>query len=187
MSEETWKPIPSLNREYEASNYGRIRALWICNKVCKKIRLEPKILSLQWDRKGYRTVTIKRKTIRVARAVCEAFHGKPMSGMVCDHKNNVRHDDKPENLHWVTPQQNQDYRKSRGTYHVGTQCRSAKLNDKKVMQIRQRYANGERPKNLGIEYGVARENIHLIVNGSQWKHLPIIQSAMKASLEGEKK
>lgn len=70
-----------------------------------------KFLKGHLSKKGYVKVSLwdceKVKTMFVHRLVCEAFHG-PMSeeGMVVDHINAVRDDNRVENLRWVTVEQN---------------------------------------------------------------------------------
>jgi hypothetical protein len=58
------------------------------------------------DRDGYvicDTHYPKRKTLRVHRVACEAFHGPAPEGKPeCDHKNRSRHDNRASNLRWAT-------------------------------------------------------------------------------------
>ena len=56
--------------------------------------------------KGYRRVTIARKSHPVHRLICEAFHGICPEGCEADHINRERNDNRPENLRWVTRSEN---------------------------------------------------------------------------------
>jgi hypothetical protein len=47
----------------------------------------------------------------------------------------------------------------------------AKLTDRDVISIRNRYAHGEKQSTLAREYGVDHKNIFFIVHGITWKHL----------------
>jgi hypothetical protein len=61
----------------------------------------------QWD--GTRFVYARRghKTLRVARLVCEAFHGPaPADLPVCMHLNENSRDNTPSNLQWGTQREN---------------------------------------------------------------------------------
>lgn len=42
----------------------------------------------------------------VHRLICEAFHGPCPAGKEVDHRNRIRDDNRPENLHWVTRSEN---------------------------------------------------------------------------------
>ena len=56
--------------------------------------------------KGYCIVSVKGKYRKVHRLVLETFIGIPDDGMMCDHINRVRNDNRVENLRWVTAQEN---------------------------------------------------------------------------------
>ena len=61
----------------------------------------------QWD--GARFIYGRRgqKTLKVARLVCEAFHGTAPDGMrVCMHIDEDSRNNKPENLAWGTQKEN---------------------------------------------------------------------------------
>ena len=50
---------------------------------------------------------VKYGTIKIHRAVCEAFHGAPPSeSSVVIHVNEDAHDNRPENLRWGTQREN---------------------------------------------------------------------------------
>lgn len=58
----------------------------------------------------------KKKTYNVARLVALAFHGVPPDGMTVNHINCNWHDNRPENLEWVTMQANIDHARDHGIY-----------------------------------------------------------------------
>jgi hypothetical protein len=105
---EIWKPIPSLP-EYEASSLGRIRR--VPHEVSRGQGTRwygGKAWTGAWEKtQGRYIFQFHGKTYRVARLICEAFHGpKPFPGAVCLHldedvKNNV-----PSNLKWGTQKEN---------------------------------------------------------------------------------
>lgn len=61
--------------------------------------------------------------------------------------------------------------KSSGKFELGSQPKGTKLTEEKVRAIRKRYAAGERPRDLGPEYGVTPENISMIGLRKTWKHV----------------
>lgn len=95
---EIWKPVPSLPG-VQASSLGRLffpngkgpRVGWWCKKQ--------KRYTIYWKS--------RRLSIRVARAVCEAFHGPPpFAEAVAMHLDEDSRNNKPENLAWGTQKEN---------------------------------------------------------------------------------
>lgn len=59
---------------------------------------------------GYKQVKIRGKCYSVHRLVLETFIGPCPPTLECDHINRVRHDNRVENLRWVTSKENQNNR-----------------------------------------------------------------------------
>ena len=98
--EEHWKPIHSLNDKYEASNTGHIR-----NALTKKQLKEFN------NTNGYLGMTVRPEpnhtvNIRIHKKVAEAFLGEPLSGYVINHKDGNKHNNRIENLEYVTSSEN---------------------------------------------------------------------------------
>lgn len=56
---------------------------------------------------GYKQVRFQGKCYRVHRAVCQAFHGPaPEDKPEVDHINRIKDDNRPENLRWVSREEN---------------------------------------------------------------------------------
>ena len=96
---EEWKVIPSFPR-YQVSSEGRIRSI---DRGPMRVRVKPH---------GYCYVLLavgNSKKVRkyIHHLVLEAFVGPRPKGYQCDHINAVRDDNRLENLHWVTPSENQ--------------------------------------------------------------------------------
>lgn len=126
MQGEVWKTIPSLP-EYEASDWGRVR---------RKPHLKPRKGGGLYRVAGKPTKGVLRpssggprysircsgRNYKVARLVCEAFHGPPPPGKPnCLHRDEDAQNNRPGNLKWGTQRENLnapgflDYCRSRKT------------------------------------------------------------------------
>lgn len=95
-----WRPVVGYEDYYAVSNDGRVKSK-VNGKILKQV-----------DSNGYKFVNLcvngRKKSTAVHRLVCMAFNGMPESeDMQVDHLNMLRSDNRPENLEWVTPKENQ--------------------------------------------------------------------------------
>ena len=100
--------------------------------------------------------------------VALAFIGPCPDGHEVNHKNFVKHDNRAENLEYVTRSENLLHRSSAGIGR-GESNGTSKLKRADVVAIRKRHTNGEGYKNLGKAFGVSWECIRNIVKGRVWK------------------
>jgi hypothetical protein len=64
----------------------------------------------QWDGKRYIYPRRGHKTLKIARLVCEAFHGEaPADKTYCLHIDENSRNNRPENLKWGTQKENLNY------------------------------------------------------------------------------
>ena len=105
---EEWRIVPS-DESLLASSYGRIMVAPYCTVGGRgKRRLCGGAGTFGvWD--GSRYIYNRRgySTRKVARLVCEAFHGvAPADDSVCKHLDENSANNRPENLRWGTQKQN---------------------------------------------------------------------------------
>ena len=115
MSDEVWKPVPSLSGVL-ASSYGRIklpsRTATMPHGGIRHYHPKPtygcRVKSSKNARHTYYGVSTKFfGNIKVHRAVCEAFHGKPpFERAVVIHLDEDATNNRPENLKWGTQKEN---------------------------------------------------------------------------------
>jgi len=103
---EEWRPVVGYETRYEVSNIGRVRSL------AGRHGPYPAPRVLQPGRtNGYPYVNLLlrgiQKTHCIHRLVARAFCFGYSPGMHVNHKNGVRHDNRVQNLEWVTPTENQ--------------------------------------------------------------------------------
>ena len=95
---EKWKNIKSFD-DYEVSTFGQVYS-----------KMSGKILKPALNHKGYQIVALykagKCYSRRVHRLVAETFIPNPDNLREVDHINNIRDDNKSENLRWATASEN---------------------------------------------------------------------------------
>ena len=125
MIEEIWKDIKGFEGLYQVSNLGRIKSLK------RPYGLKEKILKPQIDHRGYYRVDLWKQSIgkhyKVHRLVWETFNGSIPEGFQVNHINEIKSDNRLENLNLMTPKENTNW----GT---GIE-RSAKKRSKVVLQF----------------------------------------------------
>lgn len=112
--EEEWRDVAGYEGWYQVSDEGRVR--------CLKRRLknggvfvyeEPLIRMLRGTDKGYLQVTLfdgaKRKDFAVHRLVAQAFIPNPLNLPEVNHRNEVKSDNRAENLEWCSRKYNMNY------------------------------------------------------------------------------
>ena len=124
---EVFKDIKGYEGLYQVSNQGRVKSFAKWRGSSK-----PRILSFCANSNGYYTIGLnkngKRKTMSIHVLVAMVFLGyKPNGqnrGLVCDHINNDKLDNRVENLRIITPRENSPKRLKKYTSkYVGVSWR----------------------------------------------------------------
>lgn len=123
------------------------------------------------DHKGYlRTMLVDcngvSKTIKVHRVIAMLFIPNPENKPQVNHINGIKHDNRIENLEWVTAKENAIHAVQNGL------CKYTRLNKEKVIEIRKLYSEGVyNQREIGEKYGVDRRHVSDIVNFKRWNHI----------------
>jgi hypothetical protein len=103
---EDWRIVPS-KPSLLASSDGRIMIAAYCVLDGSRREYGGTPTRGQWD--GARFIYARKghRTLKVARLVCEAFHGsQPHSDSVCMHMDENSRHNRPDNLAWGTQKEN---------------------------------------------------------------------------------
>jgi hypothetical protein len=137
------------------------------NKTHKNIKaVKPRLMNT-----GYHAValckdnTIKYKTVH--RIMAECFLGN-VDGLVVNHKNGIRSDNRLENLEVVTPSENALH----GVYVLKNG--KSKLTHEQAQEIKSRVAAGEKQKHIATEFGVSPQIINYLVKGKTYNKSDIV-------------
>lgn len=169
MIKEIWKPIPGYENEYSISNLGRVRSEARAIKCSGKVKgtylsnRKEKILKPGRGSNGYFTVSLRRHNSRTIHSLLmETFVGKKPKGKEVMHLNDVRDDNRLENLAYGTRSENN---------------LSASKNDKRkisrkiVEKIKKAHNTGAVSQySLAKKYKISTSQINNIVHGRQRKH-----------------
>lgn len=104
---EIWKSVKGYEGLYEVSDMGNVRSL-------RRKTTKGKILKPAIDKDGYLRVSLSKnnqiKNYPVHRLVAIAFvDGHSLENNIINHKNEVKNDNRAENLEWCDPKYNTNY------------------------------------------------------------------------------
>lgn len=170
---EIWKPIPGFEH-YEASSLGRIRSKDRDTSIIsfkgtfytRAFRGRILVFDKKINGAGYLGVSLcangRTVSCAVHRMIAITFLG-PKKDFQVNHKNGNRLDNRLENLEWVTPKENIQHAKNRGS-KFGKSMRAAtnpnaKLTQRQMDFIKKnasKFLNTYHTKKLAIKYGVSR-------------------------------
>jgi hypothetical protein len=169
MSEERWAPIADFPGYY-VSDFGRIKSTRACQGTVTKI------LKLQPGRYGkYQRICIRqnntKKYVSVHSLVLECFVG-PRNGRTVNHKNFNTHDNRLENLEWMSLSENLKHARLANRHAFGERHGLTKMTSAKVKQARDVYRSGKMSmERLAEKFGIAFSSMQLILREKTWKRL----------------
>lgn len=157
---EEWRDIPEYEG-YQVSNFGRVKSLERIDALGHKRK--EKILK-PWITRGYFQVQLWKNSIeknyKVHRLVYEAFNGQIPENMQVNHINEIKTDNRLENLNLMTCKENTNYgtRNERITKKLSKVVLQFDLNDNFVKE----YASTHQ---VARETGFSQGNIWSCCNG----------------------
>lgn len=169
---EIWKDIPEFEGNYQASNYGNIKALF--RESFQKgrwgfalVRFPERIMSQEIKKSGYHYVGLckdgKKKGYLVHRAVLAAFKG--VSHMQCNHMDGNKSNNKLDNLEYCTPLQNISHCINVLGKKRGAGSGHAKITEQQALAIK---SDTRILREISKDYGISLQAVHYIRIGKNW-------------------
>lgn len=114
-----------------------------------------------------------KKQVRAHRLIWIAANGAIPDGMVIDHINNKKDDNRLSNLQLLTPENNSLKARFDGRYLCGEDNPAAKTTAYIRETIRHEYSGGNVSyRELAVKYGISKSTVCNIVNETGWTDVP---------------
>jgi hypothetical protein len=112
-------------------------------------------------------------TKTVHRLIARTFLGPCPAGLLVNHKNGIKTDNRACNLEYVTKSQNALHGIALGLSPVlrGEEVGNARLSANDVIAIRRRAEAGERNLEISRDYGITRQYAGRVIARETWKHI----------------
>lgn len=179
MNTEQWKDIPEWSG-YQVSNCGSVRSYRKGGKLGAYLTKTPKLKTIGISVWGYPEVRLwlnqDTKKFRIHRLVASVFIPNPSNLPEVNHKNGNKLDNSVSNLEWVSRSKNMThlYQELKSPTMRGEKNGHARLSSSQVRKIKEKWLTGQfRQQDIANQYAVSRTTINAIVNGYNWKHLPV--------------
>ncbi|MEK6883483.1 MAG: NUMOD4 domain-containing protein [Nanoarchaeota archaeon] len=174
--EEIWMDIKEYEGMYQISSFGRVKSLDRIDNTNRHIK--ERILKPGKNNGGYFNVVLSKKnnmkTFKVHRLVALAFLPNTYNYPQVNHKNDIRTDNRLENLYWGTQKENVYDAIRSGKFRLDQNCGEkfygAKLNNEKIIMIKQMWnTNNFFQREIAGKFNISRSNVSEIVNNRSWK------------------
>jgi hypothetical protein len=174
LSCEIWRPIPGWEKYYKVSTHARVLSLPRLVRVRSGVwRLNKEKILKGCSRSGYWCYTLSvgdrvwSPGVHVLMAL--AFIPNPDNKPMVSHINDVRDDNRLENLEWAYHIENTQRAKENNRYPRGRLSGMAAFDEDTVRSIRRRIDDGESVRGIADDLGVSCGTIYSIRDGKTYK------------------
>lgn len=161
---EEWRPWR--DGAYEVSSLGRVRRAKPGRRTHVWRLMTPVLLSIGYYHVGP-TINGRNVQVYVHAMVAEVFIGPRPEGYDINHKDGIKTNNAVTNLEYTTHLENVRHAHRSGFVPRGEKHHNAKLTTAQVIDIRARFALGERNGALAKAFGVSPATISEIAHGSK--------------------
>lgn len=173
--QEIWKDVVGHEGFYQVSNIGRVKSLprTVNNKF-----YEGKILSTKNNNaKQYEKTSLhnngKTKYYKVHQLVARAFIPNPENKREVNHIDGNKHNNKVENLEWVTSKENKEHNHTLGLVRIGERHQNSILNEETVIQIKMMLKDGISQASIARHFNLKPYMVNNIKRENTWKYLKV--------------
>lgn len=156
--------------KYLLTRDGRIFSMRFVNRMVNKPRLKELKQNLG---RTYPSVCLcvggKKMMVQVHVLMLEEFVSSRPAGHLACHKDGNPQNNHIDNLYWGTPRQNMLDRTAHGRAPLGEKNKSSKLTAAQVKSIRAMSRSGIKQIQIAKQFGIHRDSVRKIVNGTYWK------------------
>lgn len=175
---EIWRDI-EMCPNYMISSYGRLyRCVYTTynNGMIKRPHIHKicsRLLSVDTlSPKGYQRAKSNGVRISIHREVAKAFIPNTENKYTVNHIDGNKLNNRADNLEWMTYAENTKHAAKLGLLDKGVEVHTAKLDEKSVKEIRDKYVKNEYGmRRLAREYGITPQNVDSIVKNKTWRHI----------------
>lgn len=162
---EIWKPIPNYEGHYEASNWGRVSSLkYGDRRLMSPHKRSDGRLSIQLH------LNNKYKGFRVHQLIASAFLTGYIPLYEINHKDGNPLNNAPDNLEWVTHQENMKHSYDNKLHPRKETHGIAKVTSYQVDKIRRFYAEKRFTQyELADIYGINQPTVSRIIRNKLWE------------------
>ncbi len=179
--QEEWRPVVGWEDRYSVSSLGRMATVprFVPVSHGGKRYVKHRILKTQMDRYGYPVITLCRNRNWEVRTIHKllviAFIGEIPEGMVINHKDGRKNNNRLSNLEICTQQWNALHSRRVSKTNIGSDVVNSKLTEAIVIECRKLLIgapHGTLTK-LARKYGVCRSAMGhaCLPNGRTWRHV----------------
>lgn len=174
MSGKKWFDIPEYQGLYQVSKDGEVRSLY------KNTKNKTGILRVKLTPGGYPKVNLyrngKQTTFTVHGLMRRTFWPDAKSGMVINHLDLNKQNNKLSNLELCTYKENTRHASRNGVFKnrpgpKGASNAKAKMNEEQVREARKLYKNGVSVKDLCFKFGLKSTAMRYLLSGKHWSHV----------------
>ena len=172
---ETWRPVVDFEEYYEVSDRGRVRSL---DRTLRDGRVKiGRVLKPNRLKDGYEQVSLcvdgRVNFMKVHRLVAMAFIQNEENKTDVNHRNGIKHDNRLENLEWVTKSENMKHAYTflkipPNRPWLGKKSIRRKLTDEQIRAIR---SDKRTRTDIAKDYGVVMQTISNIKLGYYYKEI----------------